>query len=75
MITLHRIGHSHEELHLNPDLITVVEAHPDTVITLATGTKLLVAEGPEEVADAVRAWRAGILDEAWNKRQAAQLVG
>jgi flagellar protein FlbD len=70
MITLHRLGHHAEELHLNPDLITTVEAHPDTVITLATGNRILVSEAPDEVADAVREWRAGILDEAWRKRHA-----
>ena len=72
MITLHRLGHRAEPLHLNPDLITTVEAHPDTVITLATGSKVVVSECPQEVADAVRDWRAGILDEAWRRRQAAQ---
>jgi flagellar protein FlbD len=68
MIVLHRLGHHDEPLHLNPDLITTVEAHPDTVVTLTTGTKILVNEAPEEVADAVREWRAGILDEAWRRR-------
>ena len=70
MITLHRLGIRSEELHLNPDLITTVEAHPDTVITLATGSKVVVAEGPDEIAEAVREWRAGILDEAWRRRHA-----
>jgi flagellar protein FlbD len=70
MITLHRLGIRSEELHLNPDLITTVEAHPDTVITLATGSKVVVMEGPDEVADAVREWRAAILDEAWRRRHA-----
>ena len=70
MITLHRLGHHTDELHLNPDLITTVEAHPDTVITLATGSKIVVSEAPDEVADAVREWRAGILDEAWRRRHA-----
>ena len=69
MITLHRLGHSTEPLHLNPDLITTIEAHPDTVVTLATGSKLLVAEAPEEIADAVKNWRAEILDEAFRRRQ------
>jgi len=69
MITLHRLGHSTEPLHLNPDLITTIEAHPDTVVTLATGSKLLVAETPEEIADAVKSWRAEILDEAFRRRQ------
>jgi uncharacterized protein YlzI (FlbEa/FlbD family) len=70
MITLHRLGLHAEELHLNPDLITTVEAHPDTVITLATGSKVVVSEDPEQVATAVREWRAGILDEAWRRRHA-----
>ena len=70
MITLHRLGIRSEELHLNPDLITTVEAHPDTVITLATGSKVVVSEAPDEVAELVREWRAGILDEAWRRRHA-----
>jgi uncharacterized protein YlzI (FlbEa/FlbD family) len=71
MITLHRLGrHSAEPLQLNPDLITTVEAHPDTVITLATGARLVVSEDPQEVADAVRRWRADILEEAWQRRHA-----
>ena len=70
MITLHRLGHRTEPLHLNPDLITTVEAHPDTVITLATGSKVVVSEGPDEIAEAVRQWRAEILDEAWRRRHA-----
>ena len=68
MITLHRLGHHAQPLQLNPDLITTVEAHPDTVITLATGSKVVVSEAPDQVADAVRQWRAGILDEAWRRR-------
>jgi len=70
MITLHRLGIRSEELHLNPDLITTVEAHPDTVITLATGAKVVVSEPPDEIAEAVRQWRAEILDEAWRRRHA-----
>ena len=51
MIALHRLGHRDEPFLLNPDLIATVEAHPDTVITLTTGTKLIVAEAPDEVAE------------------------
>lgn len=68
MIVLHRLGHDHAELHLNPDLIVSVEAHPDTVITLSTGAKVLVAETPDEVRDAVREWRVGILAAALELR-------
>ena len=70
MITLHRFGHRAEPLHLNPDLITTVEANPDTVITLATGSKVVVSECPQDVSDAVKRWRADILDEAWRRRHA-----
>jgi len=64
MITLHRLAHSDEELHLNPDLIQTVEACPDTTVRLAGGQRLLVDETPEQVADAIRAWRAQVLAEA-----------
>ncbi len=64
MITLHRLVHSDEVLHLNPDLIQSVEACPDTTVRLTTGQRILVHESPEEVADAIRAWRAQVLAEA-----------
>jgi flagellar protein FlbD len=64
MITLHRLAHSDEEIHLNPDLIQTVEACPDTTVRLSTGQRLLVDETPEQVADAIRAWRAQVLAEA-----------
>ena len=41
-----------------------VEAHPDTVITLTTGARFVVAEPPAEVVAAIRAWRAEILSDA-----------
>ena len=37
MITLHRLAHNDEAIHLNPDLIQSVEACPDTVLRLASG--------------------------------------
>ena len=61
MITLHRIGHQDEPFLLNDDLIVTVEATPDTVITLANNHKIVVAESPDEVAKAIRTWRASIL--------------
>ena len=62
MIRLHRLGHPGENFHLNPDLIVSIEATPDTIVTLATHTKLIVAERPEEVVAAIRAWRASVLE-------------
>ena len=68
MITLHRLGHAVEKFQLNPDLITTVEATPDTVITLTNGTKIVVAEPPERVVDDVRAHRIEILAGAMERR-------
>ena len=62
MIRLHKLGRVPQPFHLNPDLVITVEASPDTVVTLTTGSRLLVTETPEAVADAVRSWRASVLD-------------
>lgn len=60
MITLHRLAHSDESFQLNPDLIVSVESCPDTIITLATGAKVVVSDTSEQVAAAVRHWRAEV---------------
>jgi len=70
MITLNRLGHSDEPFHLNTDMIVTVESTPDTVITLATGAKVVVAETPAEVAAAVHAYRAAVLGDALRRRGA-----
>ena len=67
MIRLRRLGHS-EAFYLNPDLIASIETTPDTVLTLTTHTKLLVADSADEVVAAVRAWRASVLNAALPKR-------
>jgi flagellar protein FlbD len=64
MIQLHRIGHDAVDFHLNPDLILSVESHPDTVITLTTGDRFVVAESAEEVSGAVNRWRSGLMHSA-----------
>jgi flagellar protein FlbD len=74
MIELHRLGQS-EPFHLNPDLIVTVEAHPDTVITLATGARVVVSESPDEVSDLVRDWRVSITNAAWRERREPTVVG
>jgi uncharacterized protein YlzI (FlbEa/FlbD family) len=68
VIRLHRLGHPDEDYHLNPDLILSIEATPDTVVTLTTHTKVLVAERPEQVIAAVRAWRSSVLEAALPRR-------
>lgn len=46
---------------LNPDLIERIEATPDTVITLVSGTKYVVAESVDTLVDSVRSFRAAVL--------------
>jgi flagellar protein FlbD len=70
MITLNRLGHTDEPFQLNTDMIVTVESTPDTVITLATGAKVVVAESPAEVAAAVHDYRAEVLAEAFRRRGA-----
>ena len=60
MIELHRLGAHGDPVWLNPDLIATIEAHPDTVLALTTGTKVVVAESVDEVVDSVRAWRVSV---------------
>jgi len=64
MIALHRITQPDQEFFLNADLIQVVEAHPDTVITLTNGSRYVVSETPAEVVELVRAQRASVLTRA-----------
>ena len=75
MISLHRLGHKLEPFRLNPDLIVTVEACPDTVITLATGAKVVVAETPERVAKEVRAYRVEVLAAALGRRHELRREG
>ena len=60
MIQLHRLGRDSASFFLNPDLIVTVEANPDTVVHLTTGTNLVVAESPTEVMAEVRSWRRSL---------------
>ena len=62
MICLHKFGRQPQAVYLNPDLILSIEANPDTVVTLTTGSRLVVTETPDEVTRAVREWRASVLD-------------
>ncbi|MGA2013872.1 MAG: flagellar FlbD family protein [Solirubrobacteraceae bacterium] len=68
MITLHRLGHAVETFYLNPDLIMTVESTPDTVITLTTGTKIVVAEPPERIASDLQRYKVSVLADALARR-------
>ncbi len=47
--------------YLNCDLIEHIDATADTVITLTSGPKLLVAETPGEVCEKVLAYRRTVM--------------
>ncbi len=59
MIHLTRLNH--EALLVNSDLIVLVEANPDTVISLSTGERLRVLESMAEVAAKVVEFKRLIL--------------
>ncbi len=59
MIHLTRLNH--EAVLLNSDLIVLVEANPDTVISLSTGERLRVLESMNQVASLVVAFKRLIL--------------
>jgi flagellar protein FlbD len=61
VIVVHRITQPDHELYVNPDLIQVIEANPDTVIVLANGNRFVVSETAAEVTQLVRQWRASIV--------------
>jgi uncharacterized protein YlzI (FlbEa/FlbD family) len=65
VIRLHRLSARAEEFYLNPDLIVAIDSTPDTVVTLTTHQKVLVADPAEAVVAAVKDWRAGILGDAF----------
>jgi len=58
MIKLTRLNHI--PLFLNSDLIEHIDPTPDTVVTLTSGQKFLVTEGPEEIIDKIIAFRRSI---------------
>ena len=64
MIKLHRLGHQAEEFQVNQELIVTVEANPDTVITLTTGTKIVVAEPAQRVVEKIGQYRSFVLARA-----------
>ncbi|MCK5093787.1 MAG: flagellar FlbD family protein [Spirochaetes bacterium] len=45
------------EYWLNPHVIEMMEARPDTTLTLGSGKKLVVKESPEEICDEIVEYR------------------
>ena len=60
MIVLTRF-HSGERIAVNPDLIERIDETPDTVLTLTNGTKYVVQECIDEIAERVQVDKAPTL--------------
>jgi flagellar protein FlbD len=39
------------QFYINPELIQIVEATPDTIITLISNKKIIVKDKPQEIAE------------------------
>jgi uncharacterized protein YlzI (FlbEa/FlbD family) len=61
VILVHKLSHDREPFYINPDLIVSIEAHPDSVLTLDNGGKVVVADTTDELLDAIREWRRSLL--------------
>jgi uncharacterized protein YlzI (FlbEa/FlbD family) len=61
VIRLHHLSARAEAFYLNPDLIVAIDTTPDTVVTLTTHQKVLVADKAEDVVAAIQKWRSSIL--------------
>ncbi|NBU97212.1 MAG: flagellar protein [Spirochaetia bacterium] len=64
MITVHRLNNS--EFIINANQIEIIEATPDTVITLVNERKLIVKESAMEIRDMVIDYHRQVFTTAWN---------
>ena len=60
MILVHRLGKDNEEIVINIDQIEFVEGHPDTIISMINGKKIMVKETKNEVIQKVIEFKRSI---------------
>lgn len=48
--------------YVNPDLIEIIEARPDTTVTLVNKHRYVVEDGVDTIVDRIVAYRARIAD-------------
>jgi flagellar protein FlbD len=60
MILLHHFGSEGAPFYLNPELITTVEAKPDTIVHLITGQEMYIRETPIQLVELVHSWRSSL---------------
>ena len=54
---------------LNPEHIQTVEATPDTIITLTTGSQLIVKDKVEAIVAAFKDYKKSINQSSWEARK------
>jgi flagellar protein FlbD len=64
LITVHRLNNS--EFIINANQIEIIEATPDTVITLVNERKLIVKESALEIRNMVIDYHRQVFTTAWN---------
>lgn len=62
------------ELLLNVDMIETIEQTPDTMISLADGTKLFVRETPKQLVDRVVEFKRAVYRGGEYPREAARVL-
>ena len=62
MIKLSRLNGS--DIVVNPELIEWIESNPDTTLCLATGSKIIVKNGADEVIAKIMDYRKALSKEA-----------
>lgn len=58
MISVHKINN--DDIMVNSDLIEFIEQTPNTVISMSSGRKLVVAENCEEIREKIIAYKREI---------------
>jgi len=66
MITLTRLNNT--KIVVNAELIELLEASPDTLVTLTTGQKIMVRETVDEVVERVIAYKRNIFSRPLTNR-------
>jgi flagellar protein FlbD len=72
MIRVTRLNHT--PLVLNCDLIESIEATPDTVVSMTTGQRIMVLEGPEVIVERVAEFRRSVLRPILTGADSADLL-
>lgn len=55
MIEVERMNN--QKIFINPDLVQVIEAAPDTILTFQNGEKIVLKTKPEEIIDRIVHYR------------------